>query len=518
MKTRQFTRWALFLIACWSVDMAGFTFAQEAQQPKRMGTQECLKCHQANDEDTNPLLTEFGSTKFAELNESREWHKKDIHRRSFDLIDPSSEKTADSNQRSREMCKKLGIPIENFGEQANQASHDCMTCHAGWESPEFPTGVLANRRQLTMGIGCESCHGNASEWVNIHHRENWARLRTPQEKMDVGMIPLNQPLHLAENCTSCHVGDRSVGRYVTHKMYVAGHPVLPNVEVATYRRALAKHWRPIDEESFPEKTTYMANHHLDSGFPETRQLIIGAITTFQITTRNLADGKVIDAENPERRLDFAAYDCASCHHDLKSHDLKSDDLRLQNIRQSKTSREIALGRPRPHYWSKLLIDVAPLSENNLNIHQKGWSNLCADLSAAPFGNRDESHKAYTDALGQIGAELAARKLTKQQARGFLEQLLTIEVAKTPDYFSAKQRTDAIVTIARELELEILEEPLKELRALFSQGVVRGDATLNTGITHKHTDLLEEMRKFDASAFEELLNVLKSTLDANPAPG
>jgi hypothetical protein len=482
MNARQFTSLA-FVIACVSVFVTGYAFAQDIGQHTRRGTHACVLCHTTNDKK-DELLSKFGSTDFVQLNEIKKWHEKDIHRRSFDLIDPRQHKTGKSNQRSREMCKKLGISTENFGEQANSKSHDCMTCHAGWDSSDFPTGILADSRQWTMGIGCESCHGNSSTWLDKHHLNNWARELKPGQKLTAGMIPLNQPLHLAKNCASCHVGDRSVGRFVTHDMYVAGHPMLPNMEVATFRRAMdvddTRHWRSIGEKEFPEKQKYKNNHGLHSDFPETEQLIIGAITTFQITTRNLADGKHTDADKPSS-LDFAAYDCASCHHELKS----------KSTRQLRASREISLGRPRPHSWSKLLVDVV-LQGDALTTHEAGWRDLCTDLSAAPFGKRDKlTHRQYHEylaAMEMLKANLAKRedpedltkpeeRITAERARGILEKLLAIDVVQTPDYFSAKQRADAIVIVATELKA-IPNEDLKALQEMFSKGGVKAEVSLS----------------------------------------
>ena len=503
MNTRRVTEIMIVVLAAseWSWSLR----AVVAEEFSRAGSHTCLLCHTSN--DTNTLLQDLGTTDFVQLNESQVWHESDLHRRTFDLIDPRPEKKGSSNQRSREMCEKLGIPVTNFGARDNAKSHECMTCHAGWDSAKFPKGILADSRQLAMGIGCESCHGKASSWLNKHHLENWVRKKEPGEKTAEGMTPLNQPHHLAKNCVSCHVGDRSVGRFVTHDMYVAGHPMLPNMEVSTFRRGMASHWRPLEQKKFnseEEKANYLESHGLQSELRETRQLVVGALLAFQLTTRNLADGKTARPTGPARRLDFAAYDCGSCHHDLKSN----------SIRQTSGPREIALGRPRPHYWSKLLVDVA-LSGEDLEIHQKGWSNLCADLSASPFGKRDDSpdgiHQSYIDALGEISIGLARKEVTSQQALGFLEQLLSIDVSKTPDYFSAKQRADAIVTIATELKA-IPTESLEPLQELFINGDVDGAVSSDLDrITKKHPSLLLDMRKFDVKAYKDQLDALMMLL-------
>jgi hypothetical protein len=69
------------------------------------------------------------------------------------------------------------------------------------------------------------------------------------------------------------------------------------------------------------------------------------------------------------------------------------------------------------------------------------------------------------------------RITAERARGILEKLLAIDVVQTPDYFSAKQRADAIVIVATELKA-IPNEDLKALQEMFSKGGVKAEVSLS----------------------------------------
>ena len=57
------------------------------------------------------------------------------------------------------------------------------------------------------------------------------------------MRNLRDPVVRGDVCSSCHIGSAAEGKVVTHAMYAAGHPPLPNFELATFSRNLPQHWR-----------------------------------------------------------------------------------------------------------------------------------------------------------------------------------------------------------------------------------------------------------------------------------
>ena len=85
----------------------------------------------------------------------------------------------------------------------------CVSCHAPESIPSTDAADQSTgfSRQLARGVGCESCHGPASVWEELHTQVNWPELR----KLDpsVGMLETESLLARVDNCSRCHVGSRT---------------------------------------------------------------------------------------------------------------------------------------------------------------------------------------------------------------------------------------------------------------------------------------------------------------------
>ncbi|WOK36554.1 multiheme c-type cytochrome [Sphingomonas sp. C3-2] len=120
------------------------------------------------------------------------------HSRAFDVL---------SNARSQKIAARLGIGPATSAPM-------CLGCHSAPASQRGP------RFQASDGVGCESCHGGASNWISAHysvgasHRNNVA----------LGMIPLENPRARASVCLDCHFGSAEQGQFVDHRIMAAGHP------------------------------------------------------------------------------------------------------------------------------------------------------------------------------------------------------------------------------------------------------------------------------------------------------
>jgi hypothetical protein len=101
------------------------------------------------------------------------------------------------NKRSEQIARNLGIG------KASSAPM-CLGCHA------TPATSRGNTFQLADGVGCESCHGGASNWIASHyavgasHAKNVAR----------GLTPLENPKVHAAVCLDCHFGSATQGQFV----------------------------------------------------------------------------------------------------------------------------------------------------------------------------------------------------------------------------------------------------------------------------------------------------------------
>ena len=106
----------------------------------------------------------------------------------------------------------------------------CIGCHATGRGP------LARE-----GVGCESCHGPAGDWLVAHALPGW---RTAGN--DAGMVDLADPFVCAQTCGGCHVGGPPTGdglpREVSHDLIAAGHPRLA-FELRSFKQGEPPHWR-----------------------------------------------------------------------------------------------------------------------------------------------------------------------------------------------------------------------------------------------------------------------------------
>jgi hypothetical protein len=155
-----------------------------------------------------------------------------------------------------------------------------------------PAEQRGRQFQLADGVGCEACHGGASNWLGRHisgatHRDNLA----------AGLYPTEQPVARAEKCLGCHLGDAT--RFVDHRLYGAGHPRL-GFELDTYTAIEPAHVV------------------VDKGYIERKGRItdIGVWATGQALTVARQMKALLDPKHARPGLfpELAFFDCHSCHH------------------------------------------------------------------------------------------------------------------------------------------------------------------------------------------------------------
>jgi hypothetical protein len=222
-----------------------------------------------------------------QLNEFATWALHDPHVGAYDVL---------LNERSKKIARNLRIP----GEQAENDVR-CLACHTNPLAalPDAAPLVQAERR---FGVGCESCHGPASGWLVSHTTAEWKKL-TVAEKAKQGMYPVQDLAARAEMCAACHVGqpaDVAKGlpaRDLYHDLLGAGHPRL-SFELGSYLSNLAPHWLEKEQEPGHEAKVWA----------------VGQVVSAKSALQLLAER----AGNRGRPWpEFAEYDCAACHHDLR---------------------------------------------------------------------------------------------------------------------------------------------------------------------------------------------------------
>jgi len=221
------------------------------------------------------------------------WARNDPHSRAYEVL---------SNDRSVRMMALLDPTGKSAPAKATDEAR-CLNCHVTTES----SGELLlppNPHQAVDGVGCESCHGPAKQWLGLHSTIEWRGLNA-ETKKSLGFIDTSTDLAgRVQLCANCHVG--SPGRDVNHDLIAAGHPRL-DFEFSAFHANLPKHWE-VDTRRQPQDIEI----EQDPAF-EARAWLTGQLVTAQTALR-LLQHRTSDGQSwPE----LSEYACFSCHHDLK---------------------------------------------------------------------------------------------------------------------------------------------------------------------------------------------------------
>lgn len=222
------------------------------------------------------------------------WARKDPHATAFATL---------SNAESRQMMTLLNKGKNGPAADATQDVR-CLSCHSTTEVSDG-RALVAAEHHLRDGVGCESCHGPAKEWLGLHSTREWKTL-TAEQKSEHGFLDTTTDLAArVKMCADCHIG--SPGRDVNHDLIAAGHPRL-NFEFSAYYANLPKHWSVTDVDGAEPPDV-----EKDPAF-EARAWLTGQLVSSRSSIQLLQHRA--KPENPWPEL--AEYSCFSCHHDLKS--------------------------------------------------------------------------------------------------------------------------------------------------------------------------------------------------------
>ena len=114
----------------------------------------------------------------------------------------------------------------------------CFNCH-------YTARVVDEKRKIVSGVSCESCHGAAADWINVHDdygADKTKETETPEHRAmrlkacdASGMLrPANVYL-VARNCYSCHsVPNEKL-------VNVGGHPAGSDFELVSWSQGEVRH-------------------------------------------------------------------------------------------------------------------------------------------------------------------------------------------------------------------------------------------------------------------------------------
>ena len=317
------------------------------QKTELVGASVCQKCHQENAPQNVKEYKETQGFKFIRLWENKVWDIHDLHRTAYlnlltkkTATEPGDKPNATAQRMEDKLRKYKTNPKYADPNYTVASDPSCLACHASTNEPptkESHKNWKADSFLTSDGVGCEMCHGHGSLYRDKHQENKLDKanapdgaIRTvawrewsPAAKKEWGLVNLRSHVEATNRCASCHIGNTDEGRFVTHDMYAAGHPPLPPLDLLAYTREQPRHWGLPSEmpyltalaEKNPEKA--FATFHVRAGeshvarrFAESSLATLGA-------TANLGAQLAADAKAKDDGLDYAAFDCYSCHHNLK---------------------------------------------------------------------------------------------------------------------------------------------------------------------------------------------------------
>ncbi len=103
---------------------------------------------------------------------------------------------AKTKDRAKEIAEKMGIKNVND----IPTSPLCTECH-------FTRQKTGNVVKVISGVSCESCHGGAKNYRDVHGKKDEIPDRAERRKrsMAAGMLYPHETFKVAENCYNCHV-------------------------------------------------------------------------------------------------------------------------------------------------------------------------------------------------------------------------------------------------------------------------------------------------------------------------
>jgi Cytochrome c554 and c-prime len=387
--------------------------------PQFMGAGSCASaaCHNANF-----THGDLGS-------EYTTWITRDRHARAYEILFADRSKTIQKN-----LAAKL---------PAHQDMR-CLRCHV---TPDLdPSAEKKAPYFRTDGVSCESCHGAAEKWLNVHHLPAWKDM-TAAAKKQHGMNDLQSVPARVQFCVRCHVGEP--GMDVDHDLIAAGHPRLA-FEMTAFHAFMPHHWSDAKDRT---RTDF-----------EARMWVAGQLAQSHAALELIAH-RAGDAKHlwPE----FAFHDCVSCHHDLKSPPRLPTAVKVGTVPWSAWDLAMA-----PRAWQAADGDPKVLAKLRSEL-DKGWNNrkgigVAAKDAAQQLRTRiDRTDRIDADFLAiiqQILTEDATKTMEEHRVQAGLALVALQQDRKVPPATG-----DAINAYARKLEiprgpdLEPIRARIQELR-------------------------------------------------------
>jgi len=379
----------------------------------------CKKCHIEPGTYANTDVTDR-----VYLTEWKTWSEQDKHSEAYLVL---------SDERGRRMGELLRKDVK-------AESTGCIQCHTPnairtrWDANCLQNAAI-KEDCLSTGVDCQACHGPAADWVGPHQLGDWWK-KTARQKADLGFRPVHDPLFRAEMCLSCHVGNPSENKVITHEMYAAGHPPLSGFELESFADKMPRHWRQSYEK--PKATPT---------YERTRNMLVANVVSLRFALE-LASADVAANQDGQHWPELARLECYACHH----------DLRLPSWRQSRSTAG-RVGRPQLNLGCEPLVRVAArvvLDEVGKQAADALLARVQTEIFAENVFGSPQAISRLAPVVRQwcldLEAKLLATPFTTAKIVDVLDEVYQAADQQLKDYDTARQLTGAIVIICDELAL------------------------------------------------------------------
>ncbi len=328
------------------------------------------------------------------------------------------------------------------------------------------------------------------------------------------MWDLTSPSTAAAVCLSCHLGIIAENRFVTHEMYVAGHPVLPPFNLEVFLNAMPRHWRTLQEKpTFEKQSEYYLAHFdikgnsdeirttIKASYDKTRRSMIGGLVANDVGLDLIHQG----AAKIETWGDYSNYNCMGCHQEIKKN---STTVRLESR---------IPGRPFPSNWQTL--DYPKVHASSPETHDILRRELFASFNSVPFGDAQRINQLRDRQRQSFGERFLDRRkmerqvMSKEDVLQWLQFLTESRQDSMNDFWVARQTAWMVCVAIDELvehkviALEAVDATKKELQKLLRLELrIEQEAS----VLDSQKEILETANRFDSARCAELVQALVQT--------
>jgi len=111
----------------------------------------------------------------------------------------------------------------------------CLTCH-------YTVQKKAGEVEVVSGVSCESCHGPALDWLNLHNDKKLSRDQKRAKSQAAGMLRPDDVYSVASNCYQCHLVPNE------KLVNVGGHSAgTPGFDLVAWSQGMVRHNFLLDD-------------------------------------------------------------------------------------------------------------------------------------------------------------------------------------------------------------------------------------------------------------------------------